>query len=250
MVGANPLVSHGSVLSAPRVREQLERGRRPRRARRRRRPAPHRDRARSTSTSPIRPDADAWLLLSMLHVIFEEGLADAPRIWPADARGAEELARARARASRPSAPRRRDRRARRARARARARRSRRRRAPPPTGAPARAWAASARSSRTCSTRSTPSPATSTGPAARCSAAPPIALDDIGEQAGLATYGKIRSRIGGYPDVIGNLPATLLPEGDHDAGRGPDPRVLRVGRQPGAVGARRRRARARAGASST
>ena len=40
--------------------------------------------------------------------------------------------------------------------------------------------------------------------------PPIALDDIGEQAGLATYGKIRSRIGGYPDVIGNLPATLLP----------------------------------------
>ncbi len=38
----------------------------------------------------------------------------------------------------------------------------------------------------------------------------IALDDIGEQAGLATYGKFRSRIGNYPDVIGNMPATLLP----------------------------------------
>ena len=37
----------------------------------------------------------------------------------------------------------------------------------------------------------------------------IALDDIGEQAGLATYGKFRSRIGNYPDVIGNMPATLL-----------------------------------------
>src|SRR4029453_4354110 len=38
----------------------------------------------------------------------------------------------------------------------------------------------------------------------------IALDDIGEQAGLATYGKFRSRIGDYPDVIGNMPATLMP----------------------------------------
>ena len=28
--------------------------------------------------------------------------------------------------------------------------------------------------------------------------------------GLATYGKVRSRFGGFPDVIGNLPASLLP----------------------------------------
>jgi formate dehydrogenase len=41
--------------------------------------------------------------------------------------------------------------------------------------------------------------------------PPIALDEIAEKAGLATYGKVRSRIGGFPDVIGNLPATLLPQ---------------------------------------
>jgi anaerobic selenocysteine-containing dehydrogenase len=41
--------------------------------------------------------------------------------------------------------------------------------------------------------------------------PPIALDEIAEKAGLATYGKVRSRFGGFPDVIGNLPATLMPK---------------------------------------
>ena len=80
--------------------------------------------------------------------------------------------------------------------------------------------------------------------------PPIALDEIGEKAGLATYGKVRSRIGDYPDVIGNLPATLIPQEITTPGRAPDPRVLRVGRQPGAVRARRRRARGGARASST
>ena len=45
MVGANPMVSHGSVLTAPRIREQLHDDRDARRPRRRRRPAPHRDRA-------------------------------------------------------------------------------------------------------------------------------------------------------------------------------------------------------------
>ena len=72
--------------------------------------------------------------------------------------------------------------------------------------------------------------------------PPIALDEIGEKAGLATYGKIRSRIGGYPDVIGNLPATLLPQEIDDAREGTDPRVLRVGRQSGALGPGRQCAR--------
>ncbi len=75
MVGANPLVSHGSVLSAPRVRERLlaieERGGRvvcvdPRRS----------ETAKQFEHQPIRPDGDAWLLLSMIHTIFDEGLAD------------------------------------------------------------------------------------------------------------------------------------------------------------------------------
>ena len=34
---------------------------------------------------------------------------------------------------------------------------------------------------------------------------------MAEKAGLATYGKVRSRFGDYPDVIGNLPATLIPK---------------------------------------
>src|SRR3954447_11313580 len=75
MLGANPMVSHGSVLTAPRVREQLlgiaGRGGRvvvvdPRRT----------ETARQFEHLAVRPDSDAWLLLSLLQVIFEEGLAD------------------------------------------------------------------------------------------------------------------------------------------------------------------------------
>src|SRR3954466_3893535 len=75
MVGANPMVSHGSVLTAPRVREQLHeitgRGGRvvvvdPRRT----------ETARQFEHVAVTPDTDAWLLLAMLQVIFTEGLAD------------------------------------------------------------------------------------------------------------------------------------------------------------------------------
>ena len=75
VVGANPLVSHGSVLSAPRIKDQLhaitDRGGRvvvvdPRRS----------ETARAFEHLPIDPDGDAWLLLSMLEVIFAEGLED------------------------------------------------------------------------------------------------------------------------------------------------------------------------------
>jgi anaerobic selenocysteine-containing dehydrogenase len=73
MVGANPLVSHGSVMSAPRVKDQLhgitERGGRvvvvdPRRS----------ETARAFEHLAVNPDSDAWLLLSLLQVIFDEGL--------------------------------------------------------------------------------------------------------------------------------------------------------------------------------
>src|SRR3954469_9820814 len=75
MLGANPMVSHGSVLTAPRIRDQLRaitaRGGRvlvvdPRRT----------ETARQFEHVPITPDTDAWMLLSLLQVIFEEGLAD------------------------------------------------------------------------------------------------------------------------------------------------------------------------------
>ena len=173
----------------------------------------------------------------MLHVIFAEGLADRAVI-ERQLRGADALAAARA-ALRPRAHRGGHRRARRDGARARARlrggaqrgRVRAHRIVP--------RAASARWSPTCSTRSTPSRATSTGPAARCSAARRSRSTRSAEKAGLATYGKERSRIGDFPDVIGNLPADADPAGDHDPRRPADPRILRLGRQPGAVGAERR-----------
>lgn len=75
IVGGNPLVSHGSALNAPRIKDQLngiaKRGGRvvvvdPRRT----------ETARAYEHVQVRPDADAWLLLSMLHVILGEGLAD------------------------------------------------------------------------------------------------------------------------------------------------------------------------------
>ena len=75
MLGANPLVSHGSALRAPRIKDDLSaitrRGGRvvvvdPRRT----------ETARAYEHVVVRPDSDAWLLLSMLHTIFDEGLTD------------------------------------------------------------------------------------------------------------------------------------------------------------------------------
>src|SRR3954454_22398616 len=89
MVGANPLVSHGSVLSAPRIREQLLEIDRvvvvdPRRT----------ETARQFEHVPVRPDSDAWLLLSLLQVIFDEGLGDRRFLagWTCDAAALERLA--------------------------------------------------------------------------------------------------------------------------------------------------------------
>lgn len=89
IVGANPLVSHGSVLTAPRIKDQLKgivaRGGRvvvvdPRRT----------QTAAAFEWLPVTPDGDAWLLLSLLHVLFEEGLADEHAL-SAQASGAEAL---------------------------------------------------------------------------------------------------------------------------------------------------------------
>jgi anaerobic selenocysteine-containing dehydrogenase len=215
MVGANPLVSHGSVLSAPRIREQLnaviDRGGRvivvdPRRT----------ETARQYEHLPIRPDADAWLLLSLLNVIFAEGLAD-EAFLARHASGAAELAR-RCEDFPPE------------------------RTGEATGIDpervreiARAFAAApsaAAYGRTGSCLGRFGTLVAylldalnvvTGnldrPGGSVFGRPPIALDEIGEKIGLATYGKIHSRIGGYPDVIGNLPATLLPQEMTTPGKG-------------------------------
>ncbi|MCB0874799.1 MAG: molybdopterin-dependent oxidoreductase [Solirubrobacterales bacterium] len=88
VVGANPLVSHGSVMSAPRIKDQLNaitaRGGRvvvvdPRRS----------ETAREFEHLPIRPDSDAELLLSILQVTFAEELEDGDALAAAD--GADDL---------------------------------------------------------------------------------------------------------------------------------------------------------------
>ena len=79
MLGANPLVSRGSAVRAPRIKDDLSaierRGGRvvvidPRRT----------ETARAHEHLAVRPDSDAWLLLSMLQVIFAEDLEDADAI--------------------------------------------------------------------------------------------------------------------------------------------------------------------------
>jgi anaerobic selenocysteine-containing dehydrogenase len=203
MLGANPLVSHGSVLSAPRIGEQLAAIDRvvvvdPRRT----------ETARRFEHLPVRPDSDAWLLLSMICVIFEEGLADRGFL-ARQTEGAEALERAtrehppEATAGRTGVP------ADRVRELAR------------DFAAAEGAAAYGRTG-SCLGRFGTVVAflldalnAVTGnldrPGGAVFGRPPIALDDIGERIGLATYGKVRSRIGGFPDVIGNLPASVLPQ---------------------------------------
>jgi anaerobic selenocysteine-containing dehydrogenase len=163
--------------------------------------------ARQYEHLPVRPDADAWLLLSMLHVIFDEELAD--KDWLArwtDGVGALE---AHAREYPPE------------------------RTLAQTGIPgervreiARAFAtapSAAAYGRTGSCLGRFGTLVAflldalnavTGnidrPGGSVFGSPPIALDDVGEKAGLATYGKHHSRFGNFPDVIGNFPATLIP----------------------------------------
>lgn len=75
LMGANPVVSHMSMCSVPRISDVLhaveERGGRvlvidPRRT----------ETARDFEWQPIVPDTDAWLLLSIINVLFDEGLID------------------------------------------------------------------------------------------------------------------------------------------------------------------------------
>ncbi len=205
MVGANPLVSHGSVMSAPRVKDLLRaipaRGGRvvvvdPRRS----------ETARAFEHLPITPDADAWWLLSLLNVIFEEGLEDAAAL-DRQAAGVEGLRRLAADHA-PEATERR------------------------TGIGAEATRALARDlaaapraavyGRTGSCLGRSGTLVSflldalnavTGNLDREGGAmfgdPPLDFEGLAHRLGLATYGKVRSRVGNLPEVLGSLPATLM-----------------------------------------
>ena len=79
VIGANPIVSHGSVLTVPRIKDRMhdivKRGGRvlvidPRRT----------ETAAQFEWLGIIPDGDAYLLLSLLHVLFGENLTDRARL--------------------------------------------------------------------------------------------------------------------------------------------------------------------------
>jgi anaerobic selenocysteine-containing dehydrogenase len=79
VIGANPIVSHGSVLTVPRIRDRMhdivKRGGRvlvidPRKT----------ETAAQFEWLGIIPDGDAYLLLSLLHVLFGENLVDRARL--------------------------------------------------------------------------------------------------------------------------------------------------------------------------
>ncbi len=205
VIGANPLVSHGSVLSAPRIKDQLHaitgRGGRvvvvdPRRS----------ETARAFEHLPIDPDGDAWMLLSILEVIFGEGLEDRHAL-ERQASGAAQLRRL-AGEFPPEATEAR------------------------SGVPARTVRELARHlaaadhaavygrTGSCLGRNGTLVAflidalnVVTGNLDREGGAmfgdPPIDFSRIADLAGLATYARVRSRVGDLPEVLGSLPASVM-----------------------------------------
>ncbi len=205
MLGANPLVSHGSVMSAPRVKDQLhaitKRGGRvivvdPRRT----------ETAREFEHIAVNPDSDAWLLLSLLNVIFEESLQDTGTL-PFETRGFERL-REMAAGFAPEETEAR------------------------TGVPAadvRAIARDIAASDACAIYGRTGSclgrsgtlvsflldalALVTGnldsEGGSLFGDPAIPFDRVAELIGAGSYGKVRSRVGGFPEVLGALPASLM-----------------------------------------
>ena len=208
VIGANPFVSHGSVLTAPRIRTLMRdivgRGGRvvvvdPRRS----------ETARAFEHVPVRPDADAWLLLSMLHVLFADGLTRPSPL----ARGVEALAALAV----PFAP---------------------EETAELTGVPADVVRALARDLAEAPSASVYGRTGSclgrfgtlvaflidavnvvTGNVDRPGGAvvgrPPVEFDKVAARAGLATYDTYR--VNGVPEVIGTLPAAHMAS-EIDAGR--------------------------------
>src|SRR3954469_23958849 len=215
IIGANPLISHGSVMSAPRVKDQLhaitERGGRvvvvdPRRS----------ETARAFEHLAVNPDSDAWLLLSLLQVIFSKGLEDRAAIV-AQSQGVEGLRRL----AEPHTP--------------EATEGR-------TGVPAYSvrrlaldLAAAERAAvygRTGSCLGRNGTLVSflldalnvvTGNLDREGGAmfgdPPIDFDDVARKIGLDTYGSVHTRIGHLPDVLGQLPASVMAKEITTPGKG-------------------------------
>ena len=205
MLGANPLVSHGSGVRTPRIRDDLagivKRGGRvvvidPRRT----------ETAKDYEHVAVRPDSDAWLLLSLLNVVFEEGLTD-ERAIAAQATGAAGL---RALAA-DFAP---ERTAQRTGVAADTVRQLARdfAAAPSASAYGRTGACLGRHGTVVSfllDALTVVTGNLDRPGGTLFARGVIPLEEMGEQSGNLTYDVSRSRVGGLPDVMGTFPATVM-----------------------------------------
>ena len=215
MIGANPLVSHGSLLTAPRIRERLNaivaRGGRvvvadPRRT----------ETARAFEHLPVRPDTDAWLLLSLLHVLFAEGRVD-ERALRASARGVAWLEDAvapftpAATAERTGVPA------------ARVRELARALADADGGAVYGRTGSCLGRFGTLVAFLIDALNVVTGNLDRPGGAvfghAAVALDDVAHRIGLATYDTHRSRVGDLPEVLGALPASVIAEEIRRPGEG-------------------------------
>lgn len=215
LIGTNPLVSRGSLISAGNLRERfteiVARGGRvvvvdPRRT----------ETARAFEHVGVRPDGDAWLLLAMLQVILTEGLADEAAI-KAQSTGIETLRAAADRCPPELAEER-------------------------CGVPAGAIRALARDFATAPT------AAAHGRTGACLGAHAtlvnvlidalnlvtgnldkvggllfgrgtIDLTRIAHLAGVDTYDTFRSRVGDLPEVLGQLPAPLMAAEIETPGKG-------------------------------
>ncbi len=206
VVGANPLVSHGSALTAPRIKDQLHaitaRGGRivvvdPRRS----------ETARAFEHVPITPDTDAWMLLSLLHVLFAEDLVDRAALRRTSGSGWLEQA---VRAFAPEATEER------------------------TGVPAGTLRTLARDLAAAGAAAVYGRTGSclgrfgtlvaflldavnvvTGnldrPGGAVFGMPPVSLDELAQELDADTYARTTSRVGGFPDVLGAMPASLIPQ---------------------------------------
>ena len=205
VVGANPLVSHGSVMSAPRIKDQLHaitgRGGRvvvvdPRRS----------ETAREFEHLPLRPDSDAKLLLSLLQVVFAESLEDAGALWRR-AKGADDLRELVA----PFTPE--------ATAEATGVEPERVRALARDIAAADGAAIYGRTGSCLGRNGTlvsfllDALALATGNLDRAGGSmfgeAAIPFERVAELIGAGDYGKRRSRVGGFPEVLGAMPASLM-----------------------------------------
>jgi formate dehydrogenase len=215
LVGTNPFVSHGSMWSVPRIREKLlalqKRGGRvvvvdPRRT----------ETAEAFEHLVIRPDGDAWLLASMLHVIFAEGLADEAAL-AAQTTGAELLRRfvtgfpPEATEERTGIP------AEQVRGLAR------------DAASAKGAAFHGRCGASLGRHSTmvvyllDALAIVTGnldrPGGLVFGRPMISDEKIAHQFKIDTFGSFRSRVGGFPELLGTVPIAVLPKEITTPGKG-------------------------------